>query len=99
MDFKYKYLKYKQKYSQEKLSNRMIGGNDNELVLAEVSKDGFKLRDASKEQQANPEIVSAAVKQNGLALKFASNELKRDRTIVCGAVKNTGLALKYADEA
>ena len=55
-------------------------------VLAEVTEDGYTLKDASAEMKNDKEVVMAAVAQDGWALKYASTELKNDKEVVMAAV-------------
>ena len=70
--------------------------NDRQSVLAYVSQDGYFLRDASPQLQADREVVMAAVNNNGYALYLASPEFKADREVVLAAVNSHGYALYSA---
>ena len=92
----------------EQVKIRKIGVEDNidkeehdnilELLKRPWSRDGWRLKDASKNIKGDREIVMAAVRQNGWALRFASEDLRGDRDIVMTAVRQDGGVLMFASD-
>ena len=70
--------------------------DDQEVVLAAVTKNWIALVFASERLKGTKEVVLAAVKQSGVALSLASDELKGDQEIVMLAVNENGLMLEHA---
>ena len=73
-------------------------GDNRELVLAAVRRDGGTIYDASDALQHDRELVLTAVQQDGEALEYVTEALRHDREIVLAAVRQTGIALEYAPE-
>ncbi len=72
--------------------------NNREIVLTAVKSNGYALRSASDELQADKEVVLAVVKYNGYHLRYASTKLKADKEVVLTAVRSNGMALCHASE-
>ena len=100
LKYKKKYTLEKQKLSDRdkalvevkengmKLKNYPAFNNDEEVVLAAVSKDGFSLEFASERLKNDKKIVLAAASKHGYALKFASEELQNDTKVASIANSN-----------
>lgn len=92
--------------TQEMLIDCIQRGNDidipqsfednNNVALAQVTKDGLLLKDISIVLQDDYDIIMAAVSQNGLALEFVDGMHFMDQQIIETAVTQNGLALKFA---
>ena len=61
-----------------------------------VAQNGWALRYAAAELQADKEIVATVVAQDGGALRYAAPELQTDKEILLTAVAQDGGALRYA---
>ena len=68
------------------------------VILEDVRKDGWLLKDVDKKFKSDREIVLAAVSQEGCALEFACKKFKSDREIVLAAVSQDGGAIEHADK-
>eukprot|EP01046_Picozoa_sp_COSAG06_P062835 COSAG06_NODE_14336_length_1161_cov_2.578799_2_plen_151_part_00 len=61
-----------------------------------VAQNGWALRYAAAELQADKEIMATTVAQDGGALRYAAAELQTDKEILLTAVAQDGGALRYA---
>ena len=57
-----------------------------ETLIAEVSKDGNALQDATLELRGDRMIVMKAVSQNGYALQYAAADLVTHSTAICDSI-------------
>ena len=66
------------------------------VVLKEIKKGTFFLKDADDKLKADEEVVLESVKLNGLYLKFAGEKLRGNKKIVLAAVKQNGMSIYFA---
>lgn len=76
--------------------NREVGFNREDLLMMVIQQDGWVLRFAGVQVQANKKFVMAAVRQDGSALQFADDALKSDEEVVMAAIRQDESSFKFA---